>query len=94
MEIPEGYFGRIVSRSGLANALGITVHNGTTDSNYRGKVFVVLFNLSNEEYVVETGNQVVQLIIEHSVMPKFVEVSKFTDEKTKRGKKGFGSSSV
>ena len=94
MLIPEGYYGRIVDRFSLANAHDIMVHNGTIDSDYRGKVWVVLFNLSNEEYVVKTGNHVVQLIIERCFTPKFVEVSKFTEEKSKRGQKGFGSSGV
>ena len=53
--IPEGYYGRIVGRSGLANVHGITVYNGTIDSDSQGIVCVVLFNLSNEGYVVETS---------------------------------------
>ena len=55
---------------------------------------MVLFNFSNEEYVVETGNCIAQLIIERCFTPKFVEVSDFTEEKTERGQKGFGSSGV
>ena len=94
MAIPEEHYGRIVGRSGLANVHGITVYNGTTDLDYRGKVCVVLFNLSNEEYVMETGNHVAQLIIERCFTPMFVEVSEFTEEKTKREQKGFGSSGV
>ena len=47
--IPEWYYGRIVGRSGLANTHGISVHNGTIDMDYRGIVFVVLFNLFNEK---------------------------------------------
>ena len=94
MAIPKGYYGRIVGRSGLANTHGITVHNGMTDSDYRGKLCVVLFNLSNEEYVIETVNCIAQLIIERCFTPKFAEVSEFTEEKTERGQKGFGSSGV
>ena len=92
--IPEGCYGRIVGRSGLANTHGITVHNGTTASDYRGIVCVVLFNLSNEKYVVETGNRIGQLIIERCYTPKFVEVNEFNEEKTERGQKGYGSSGV
>ena len=94
MAIPEGYYGRIVSRSGLANTHGIAVQNRTIDSDYRGKVCVVLFNLSNEEYVVKTGNRIVQLIIERCFRPKFVAVSEFTEVKTEGGHQGFGSSGV
>ena len=94
MAIPVGYYGRIIGRSGLPNVHGITVHNGTIDSDYRGKVCLILFNLSNEEYVVGTGNRIAQLIIEQCFTPKFVEVSEFTEENTKRGLKGFGSAGV
>ena len=86
--IPEGYYGRIVGCSGLANTHGITVHNGTTDSDYRGIVCVVLFNLFNEEYVVETDNRIGQLIIERCYTPKFVEVNEFNEEKTIKGQRG------
>ena len=55
---------------------------------------MVLFNLFNEECVVERGNHIAQLIIERCFTPKFVEVSKFTEEKTERGQKGFASSGV
>ena len=61
--IPEGYYGRIVGPSSLANVHGITVHRGTNDSDYRGIVCMVLLNLSNEEYVVETGNSIGQLML-------------------------------
>ena len=64
MSIPEGYYGRIVGWSGITNICGIIVHDGTTDSDYQGVVYVVLFNLSNKEYMVEAGNCIAQLIIE------------------------------
>ena len=55
-EIPKGYYGRVVGRSGLANFKGLFAFNGTVDSEYRGIVCVVLFNLSNFTYDVEIGN--------------------------------------
>ena len=61
------------------------VHNGTIDSDYRGNVGVILFNLSNEEYVIERGDRIAQLIIERCYSPKFVEVSEFTKDKTESG---------
>ena len=73
---------------------GIIVHDGTIGSDYRGVVCVALFNLPHEQYMVEAGNCIVQLIIEQWFMPKFVKVSKFMDEKTERGEKGFDSSGV
>lgn len=56
--VPEGYYGRIVGHSCLANICGITVHNGMIDSDYRGIVSVLFFSLSNEEYRIETGNRI------------------------------------
>ena len=85
MAIPEGYYGRTVGHSGLTNTHSIAVYNSMIDSDYRGKVCVVLFNLSNEQYVVETGNRIAQLIIERCFMPKFEAVSEFIEEKTERG---------
>ena len=65
MAIPDRCYGRVLYWfSGLANMHGITVHNGRIDSDYRRNVCVVLFNLSNKEYVVETGSRIAQLIIE------------------------------
>lgn len=51
---------------------------------------VVLFKLSNEEYVVETGNRIAQLIIERCFTPNIIEVSEFTEDKTKEDRKGLG----
>ena len=64
LKISNGYSGRVVGRSGLANFKGIFAFNGTVNSEYRGNVCVVLFNLSNFTYVVEIGNQIGQFIVE------------------------------
>ena len=87
MAIPEGYYGRIVEHSGLKNMCGIIVHDGTIDSDYRGVVCVILFNLSDEEYLVELGNCIAQLINERCFTPKFVKVSKFMEQIMERGGK-------
>ena len=87
MAIPEGYYGRIVEHSGLENMCGIIVHDGTIDSDYRGVVCVILFNLSDEEYLVELGNCIAQLINERCFTPKFVKVSKFMEQIMERGGK-------
>ena len=94
MAIPGGYYGRVVGRSGFANTHGIIIHDGTIDSGCGGIVCVIFFNLSNEECLVEVGSCIAQLIIERCFTPKFVEVSKFMEEKTERGEKGFDSSGV
>ena len=66
--IPTGFYGKIVERSSLANVRGISEFNGTVDTDYRRTVCVVLLNLSNNEYIVEIGNLIAQLIIEKCMM--------------------------
>ena len=85
--IPEGYYGQIVGHSGLASTRVIIVQNETIDSDYCGIVYMVLFNLSDEECLVETGDCIAQLIIERCFTPEFVKVSEFTEEKADRGEK-------
>ena len=94
MAIFKGYYGQIAVRSSLASTCGIIVYDGTIDLDYRGNVCVVLFNLSHEEHLVKVGNGTAQLIIERCFTPKFVEVSKFMDEKIEQGGKGFDTSGV
>lgn len=91
MTISKGCYGQIVGRSRLTK-LGIVVHGGTIDSDDRGGVCVVLFNLSNEECTVKIDNRIAQLIIERYTVPKFVLVNEFTKGETERGEKGFDSS--
>ena len=94
LAIPEGYSGRVVRRSGIAKKYGVMVHNGTIDSDYHGIVGVILFNFSNEEYVIERGDHIAKMIIERYFTPKFGEVPEFNKESTERGKGGFGSTGV
>ena len=63
--ISEGYYRQIVGCSDLENMCGIIVHDGTIDSDYQYTICVVFFSLSNKEYLVEAGNHITQLIIEH-----------------------------
>ena len=58
--IPTGFYGKIVGRSGLANEHGIVAFNGPVDAGYRGTVCVVLFILSDNEYIVEISNRIAQ----------------------------------
>ena len=62
--ILTGFYGKIVGRSGLANVHDTVAFNGTVDADYQGTVSVVLFNLSDNEYIVEISNRIAQLIIE------------------------------
>lgn len=90
MEIPEGYEGQVRPRSGLAIKSGITVLNspGTIDADYRGQVCVILINLSDKPFVINSGDRIAQLIIAkcEQVEPVQVEVLSATD----RGAGGFG----
>ena len=63
MAIPEGYYGIIARRSGLANSRGVVAFTGTIDSDYRGIVCVILFNIGKDCYKVEIGSRIAQLII-------------------------------
>ena len=83
LAIPEGYCGRVVM-----------VHNGAIDSDYHGIVGVILFNFCNEEYVIERGDRIAQMIIERLFTRKFGEVREFNKENTERGEGGFGSTGV
>jgi dUTP pyrophosphatase len=90
IELPVGYEAQIRPRSGLALKKGITVLNspGTIDSDYRGEVGIILINLSNEEFVIQHGERICQMVIashEH-IGWKTVEVLEETD----RGAGGFG----
>lgn len=91
LQIPEGYYGRIAPRSGLAANFGIDVLAGVVDSSYRGEIKVVLHNTDKEEaFRVSMGDRIAQLIIERHYNPEFVEVEDLSA--TDRGSGGFGSS--
>ena len=94
MELPAGYEAQIRPRSGLAFKKGITVLNtpGTIDADYRGEVGVILVNLSNEDFVVEDGERVAQMVIAKHEQPSWEEVEELIE--TERGAGGFGSSGV
>ena len=91
IELPIGYEMQVRPRSGLAYKHGVTVLNspGTIDADYRGEVGVLLVNLSNQEFIIEDGERVAQLVIAKHENPIFVEVNELSD--TTRGKGGFGS---
>lgn len=90
LAIPNGYFGRIAPRSGLAVKKGVDILAGTLDSLYRGEVKICVINLGVEPFVWEAGERIAQLIIEKCEAAKFLEVAEL--DETARGAGGFGSS--
>ena len=92
--LPEGYEAQVRPRSGLALKRGITVLNapGTVDADYRGEVGVLLINLSQEDFVVNDGERVAQMVIARHEQADF-EVVPELDE-TERGAGGYGHTGV
>lgn len=89
VEIPDGCYGRVAPRSGLAVKNFIDVGAGVIDQDYRGNVGVVLFNHSENSFEVKKGDRIAQLICEQITYPELVEVDSLTE--TARGAGGFGS---
>lgn len=89
--LPEGYEAQIRPRSGLALTRGITVINapGTIDADYRGEIGVPIVNLSNDEYTINPGERIAQMIINKFEQAELIEVE--TLDETERGEGGFGS---
>lgn len=94
IELPVGYEAQVRPRSGLAAKKGITVLNapGTVDADYRGEIGVILVNLSNEDFIVEDGERVAQMVISKHERAEWEEVETLSE--TKRGEGGFGSTGV
>ena len=89
--LPEGYEAQVRPRSGLAAKKGITVLNspGTIDADYRGEIGVILINLSSDNYVLNPGERIAQLVISKYEKIEW-ELNQDLDS-TERGKKGYGS---
>ena len=94
IQLPTGYEAQVRSRSGLAFKKGITVLNspGTIDADYRGEVGVILVNLSSEEFVIEDGERIAQMVISKHEKADWIE-AKILDE-SERGVGGFGSTGI
>ena len=88
--LPAGYEAQVRPRSGLALKKGITVLNspGTIDADYRGEIRVILINLSTEEFVVEDGERIAQMVIARHEQAEWEEVEVL--DSTERGDGGFG----
>jgi dUTP pyrophosphatase len=89
IELPEGCYGRVAPRSGLAAKNFIDVGAGVIDEDYRGNVGVVLFNHADVEFAIAKGDRIAQLICERIFYPTLEEVQSLSE--TQRGAGGFGS---
>jgi len=90
IELPPGYEAQVRPRSGLAIKKGITLLNtpGTIDADYRGEIKVILINLSNEEFIVNDGERIAQLIVSAHERADWEQVNSLIE--TGRGAGGFG----
>ena len=91
ISLPKGYEAQIRPRSGLAFKNGITVLNtpGTIDADYRGEIGVILVNLSSQDFTINDGDRIAQMVIAKHETATWEEVN--TLEETERGEGGFGS---
>ena len=92
--LPIGFEAQVRPRSGLAAKKGITVLNspGTVDADYRGEIGVILVNLSNEDFIINDGERIAQLVIAKHERVNWKEVDVLNE--TERGTGGFGSTGV
>ncbi|AIL47247.1 dUTP diphosphatase [Elizabethkingia anophelis] len=94
IELPVGYEAQVRPRSGLAFKNGVTCLNspGTIDADYRGEVGVILANLSKDEFTINDGDRIAQLVIAKHETVEWIPVESL--EETERGAGGFGSSGI
>ncbi|WP_158846581.1 dUTP diphosphatase [Algibacter sp. L1A34] len=94
IELPIGFEAQVRPRSGLAAKKGVTVLNapGTVDADYRGEIGVILVNISNEDFIIENGERIAQLVIAKHERAEWIAVEELSE--TSRGEGGFGSTGV
>ena len=94
IELPVGYEAQVRPRSGLAAKKGITVLNapGTVDADYRGEIGVILVNLSNDDFTIENGERIAQMVIAKHERAEWAQTEVLSE--TDRGAGGFGSTGV
>ena len=92
--LPKGYEAQVRPRSGLALKHGITVLNtpGTIDADYRGELMVLLINFSAEDFIINAGERIAQMVIACHEQAEFVEVEVL--DETERGAGGYGHTGV
>ena len=93
-QLEKGYEIQVRPRSGLALKKGITVLNspGTIDADYRGEIGVILINLSNYDFTINSGDRIAQLVVSKHEQPNLEQTDSL--DSTSRGEKGFGSTGV
>ena len=93
-QLEKGYEIQVRPRSGLALKKGITVLNspGTIDADYRGEIGVILINLSNDDFIINSGDRIAQLVVSKHEQPNLEQTDSLNS--TSRGEKGFGSTGV
>ena len=93
-QLEKGYEIQVRPRSGLALKKGITVLNspGTIDADYRGEIGVILINLSNNDFIINSGDRIAQLVVSKHEQPNLEQTDSL--DSTSRGEKGFGSTGV
>ena len=94
IELPQGYEAQIRPRSGLAAKHGISIVNspGTIDADYRGEIKVILVNLSSEDFSLQPGERIAQMVVAQHARVEWKEVNNLSD--SERGAGGFGSTGV
>jgi len=93
-QLEKGYEIQVRPRSGLALKKGITVLNspGTIDADYRGEIGVILINLSNDDFIINSGDRIAQLVVSKHEQPNLEQTNSL--DSTLRGEKGFGSTGI
>ena len=92
VELPEGTFMKLESKSGLNVKYGIVSHGGVIDQNYRGSIAVKLYNHGDKPYMIRKGHKIIQGIIQPFIAQELEQVDSLTE--TDRGNNGFGSSGL
>lgn len=92
--LPQGYEAQIRPRSGLALKYGISMVNtpGTIDSDYRGEINVIMINFGKEEFIINRGDRIAQMVMNKIEVPEIIEVEEL--DNTTRGNEGFGSTGL
>lgn len=94
IELPQGYECQIRPRSGLALKHGLTIVNspGTIDADYRGEIGIILMNLSQDEFVVNDGERICQMVVKEYTRVEWVQTESLSS--SERGEGGFGHTGV
>lgn len=92
LELPEGYVSLIWDKSGIASKFGITTMGGVIEHTYRGEYKILLFNTTDNEYVIKKGDKIAQILIQPITTVEIEEVEELSE--TARGEGGFGSTGL